>query len=1637
MADDWPSTDTRRASKLREAIESSASMLAPDWAGLRHEGDFGRALVEIAARLAEHSTSRLDRTALRDKLAFLDALDVATPAPQSAIVPIVFTLAEKRETPVFAPARVKVSAEGEKEEIDFETREAIDLTPARLATLIAADPAADRIECAPAFVIAGLAGAAPATRYMLLSAVESGAGTLQLVQAVGIQPHDLLRLGGTVYRAAKVDGTIVQLRDPVLASEPAGALVERVIALESFDLRDLQDHAAYVGHKELLKLDGLAEIVLVFDPPTLPSQLAALDVEYGMWGTRKDQSDPAWHPLELLGAGREGLRLAKDWEGGVDELEVAGCASRWIRLRLKTPIAGAGGPPTSTVSVKLKVESAAATTEKPEGSRTIAAAFHNSQPLSTGTAFFPFGPEPQRFDVFALAAPEALSKKGATVTLDVTFADASLMTMALADGGPDRVYGVSRNGRLQSIRFGSGGKGRWRQLGLPRAGAGEEPGQGSARLGTAPLYALSGLADPLLDLVVVGGTSQQLHAAKVRTAGNDWAIESWQDLPLPDDEPVEAFCLIPADRNRVHWLIAVDKGGVYGQTIDRGGGLASAWARIAPSGLAPDFGPPVAITPVQSPGPSATIVLIDAGGGIHRGIIAPGLGGIAWTRLANAPPASAEVRPAAFLDEADRLVVLAARKAGDELLVFHEVDGELAIPTDSPGSLIGRPVSIAILPELKRSGSPLPLVAVAGPDGFFVWAAGDAPDVYAFPSGVDPDGPHRLVIRPPAGSDADAPPELLLNAASEILLHAPIKTRWLTLEITGHDWIGRVSSGTPTHVVLDRATARLQPLSGPWLNFSFSEVHPLPAGTLVSPSNVDLVEEIPGTQAGNKAGANKIRLSASDSDTAYGDLLLIGNAMRRVVSIEAGSTSDPADTATLDGPVPGANNAAVSYAVYKHLETWAITATNIGQLLSVGGANVPDWAEELHLPPPAAPSVQRVHLPTAQQGPGWIMVTEYWTTPPAQGSEAAFVGDVELGSWEQVRLPREADNPKLSWEYYDGGGWRRIEPLLDSTANLAQTGEIVFRVPDDLAPTEIAGKEDYWIRARLVGGDYGRPAYVIANDPNPPANVSRTSITIDRSRLNPPEILSIEAIYKLRDAVPPDCVVADNNLAAIDQTQAALADGAVFNLFEGVAQHVGDPDGGTRTLYLGFGRRPGVAALNLYADAVDRDSPPRLLVAEALTRDGWRPISTDDETAALTRPGMLRLYLHPPPEQLPLFGRDGWWFRLRPGADAGDWAPVLRGLFVNAVLAEHAKSVSQEILGSSLGEPGQSYRLAQIPVLPETLELRVLESLGREEQEAFLKRFGKDAIEQENPNLPGQWVLWRRVETFVDEDGDARVYRLDPASGEIRFGNGRNGKVPPAGRDSIRAFSYQKGGGSAGNVGAWAIGNLSSAIESVEQAVNPVDSAGGADAPSIERLAITAPDLLRYAGRALAPPDIEALAIESAPDVARARCLARKGCSITLAVAIRATGVRCPVPSRARREGIARNIVAAGWGALAADSVSVLPPRYVHVTVDAAVIATSAESVAGVDRDIRAALAAYLHPVEGGPDGLGWPFGRRVWPSDLQRAIADVEGLDRVVALDVAARDSNEDLDAMPPDGLICVEEDDIGLVVEPPERRR
>ena len=233
-----PPVDPRRAAALRAQLLRLASALTPRWVPTGERGDFASALLAIAARLGEETTRRLDQTAERDPVAFFDFLGLPPLPPRAATGVLAMALADGVTLPVFAPERTQatVAVKGGGE-VPFETSGGLRVVPGRLAELIAVDPAADRIEQAPAQVTAAARPTPAPASYAVLNPAGAGSQSVQLSPAVGLAAADLLRIGTAAYRIAAIDKNsgIVTLLDPLEAPVAADATVSKIASFPTFN----------------------------------------------------------------------------------------------------------------------------------------------------------------------------------------------------------------------------------------------------------------------------------------------------------------------------------------------------------------------------------------------------------------------------------------------------------------------------------------------------------------------------------------------------------------------------------------------------------------------------------------------------------------------------------------------------------------------------------------------------------------------------------------------------------------------------------------------------------------------------------------------------------------------------------------------------------------------------------------------------------------------------------------------------------------------------------------------------------------------------------------------------------------------------------------------------------------------------------------------------------------------------------------------------------------------------------------------------------------------------------------------------------------------------------------------------------
>jgi predicted phage baseplate assembly protein len=405
---------------------------------------------------------------------------------------------------------------------------------------------------------------------------------------------------------------------------------------------------------------------------------------------------------------------------------------------------------------------------------------------------------------------------------------------------------------------------------------------------------------------------------------------------------------------------------------------------------------------------------------------------------------------------------------------------------------------------------------------------------------------------------------------------------------------------------------------------------------------------------------------------------------------------------------------------------------------------------------------------------------------------------------------------------------------------------------------------------------------------------------------------------------------------------------------------------------------------------VDPRHPP--IEWEASTDEGWVPCDHSDETGGLNKPGDVILHVpHNHQTKVIGTGRAGW-LRCRlveaaEGVPTYDESPTVINIEAYTIGGTaptvNAELVRGEILGRSDGTPAQRFLLQRRPVVAfnEPLTLTVLDGEGEQ--------------------------TWTAVRSFADSGPDDLHFRLDAYAGEIHFGPALrtvdgglrlHGAIPPAGA-VLRLEAYRTGGGQAGNVATGQVRVLKTSIPYVSRVENRSPAIGGAEAETLEDAKTRGPLLLRSQGRAVTAVDFEQLARHVAPEIARAHCVVEEGAGVMVLVVphvasddigriARADHLRPPqqVIERINNEIEQRRLVGV--------RVAAHQPEYRWLTVIVSLSSRPLFDPEEVRTDVLRALYRLYHPLMGGPDGTGWPFGRSAQSYEVYAALARIPGVD-------------------------------------------
>ncbi|MFZ5986673.1 MAG: putative baseplate assembly protein [Bacillota bacterium] len=600
--------------------------------------------------------------------------------------------------------------------------------------------------------------------------------------------------------------------------------------------------------------------------------------------------------------------------------------------------------------------------------------------------------------------------------------------------------------------------------------------------------------------------------------------------------------------------------------------------------------------------------------------------------------------------------------------------------------------------------------------------------------------------------------------------------------------------------------------------------------------------------------------------------------------------------------------------------------------------------------------------------------------------------DFELSNKDVCPHP-DTGNITLDWEYWDGTEWKVFfqttqkgslkSTVKDTTKALTSSGTITFKCPG-VKPCSINGDENYWLRARITGGNYGKEGYYKYTPKE--VTIGGTTVKINEAEyieptFRPPSLkkLTVKYQYTIRDN--PEIVVTENNFSMIERTEECLNNQKSFKPFLPCVDKV-------PTFYLAFDQDISNLPVSLFFPLSGNQVGQSPVVAwEYWNGRKWLTLSVNDAMRHFTRREILQFTAPSDIEKCPLFGTENYWIRARLEEGGYRVYPRINAIYSNVVWANNSNSLKGEIIGSSNGEPNQTFQLSRTPVLPEQ-EVMVLETL-----------------------VKGDWVCWEEVKTFSLSGTDGRHYMLDRSSGIITFGDGKNGMIPPAGVDNIKC-NYQHGGGSKGNVKSGSISQMWDNIPDIDSVYNPVPADGGFDQEEPEQAKIRGPYTLKSWDRGVTCEDIEWLVREAMPQISKVKCLPTMDRDLNF-VPGRATVIvvpECedskPVPSQELLNEIDEYLqerISAVMNTQEVPLIDVIGPDYIRVGVEANVRYTLPEMGKIIEGRIIDNLKHFFDPQHGGHENVGWELGRNLYASEVYSVIKNTPGVDFVTGISIKA----------------------------------
>lgn len=427
---------------------------------------------------------------------------------------------------------------------------------------------------------------------------------------------------------------------------------------------------------------------------------------------------------------------------------------------------------------------------------------------------------------------------------------------------------------------------------------------------------------------------------------------------------------------------------------------------------------------------------------------------------------------------------------------------------------------------------------------------------------------------------------------------------------------------------------------------------------------------------------------------------------------------------------------------------------------------------------------------------------------------------------------------QIIWEYPVGiSKWKLLE-VTDTTDNFTKNGSITFQVPSDIEKIMLNGEDGFWIRARIVSGNFGEEEKTEYDEAN-------GSVKVTAATLRPPLLDKLLIHYTLPRKDLEECFVFNN----FRYEKVEFDKNRPIYLFK-------DDSMQEEVLILGFDSYLSDNYLDIYFDIDDHIvlnknlyTKQRVIKWELFQDSNWKELMVTDNTDGLTKSGSVRIQLPSIDKLEPLTvyinELNRLWIKARVKFNALDDSPVINNIMLNTVEVIQKETFKDEYIGRSVGLPSMKFKLNYINLVTPPIIF-----IGEDEYKA--------------------------VDRFIDYGKDDKVFRFNGITGEVEFGNGQYGAVPDLGLPIV-AKEYSVTKGMKGNISKGNLKVVRESINYIDSVINSQNCRGGQDGDTLDDLKRYAPSVLKTMERAVTIEDYQLLSESFSPFIKKTQCVYKDG----------------------------------------------------------------------------------------------------------------------------------------------------------------